>query len=174
MKTIIQWLIEIGKNPSTLSFWLLRLWLGFRALLTGVEKFSGFKIVQEPLLDEAGNPDITGAIVVVKYKFYALGNYHGLPDSLLNTFKKEPLLHPLMLNAFITVLGPLLLLTGGCLLLGLFTRLSLYVMGLLYISLTFGLIMINQNDGVSALAVHVALCAYALHLSAHNKLEIIR
>lgn len=62
MKTIIQSLIEIGKNPSTLSFWLLRLWLGFRALLTGVEKFSGFKIVQEPLLDEVGNPDITGAI----------------------------------------------------------------------------------------------------------------
>ncbi len=174
MKIIIQSLSAIYQSPSILSFWLLRLWLGFRALLTGIEKFSGYKIVQEPLLDETGNPDITGAIVEVKYKFYALANYHGLPEALSANFKKEPLLHPFLLNAYATVLGPLLLLTGGCLLLGLFTRLSLYVMGLLYISLTFGLIMINQNDGIAALAVHVGLCAYALHLSVHNKLEIVR
>jgi len=174
MNSIKQWLLAIYQSPSTLSFWLLRLWLGFRALLTGIEKFSGYRIVQEPLLDEAGNPDITGAIVEVKYKVYSLAHYHGLPDALLNTFKKEPLLPPFLLNSYALVLGPLLLLTGGCLLLGLFTRLSLYVMGLLYISLTFGLIMINQNDGVAALAIHVALCAYALHLSQHNKLEIVR
>ena len=122
MNPIKQWLSAIYQSPSTLSFWLLRLWLGFRALLTGIEKFSGYKIVQEPLLDEAGNPDITGAIVEVKYKVYSLANYHGLPDALLSTFKKEPLLPPFLLNSYAMILGPLLLLTGGCLLLGLYNR----------------------------------------------------
>lgn len=174
MKSMIQTLREAYQSPTTLSFWLLRLWLGFRALLTGIEKFAGTKTVQEPLLDEFGNPDISGALVEVKYKVYGFSYYHGLPESLSNTFKKEPLLSPELVKIYAAVLGPLLLLTGGFLLLGLFTRFSLYAMGLLYISLTFGLILINQNDGVAALALHVALCAYALHISSHNKLEFIR
>lgn len=80
MNSINQWFSEIYQTPSTLSFWLLRLWLGARALLSGIEKFAGTKLVQEPLLDEFGNPDVTGAMVEVKQNegVAALGIHVGL------------------------------------------------------------------------------------------------
>ena len=41
-------------------------------------------------------------------------------------------------------------------------RSSLFVLGLLYISLTWGLILIKQDDGVSWLGVHMILILGAL------------
>ena len=51
------------------------------------------------------------------------------------------------------------------LLVGLGTRLSLFVQGLIYIALTVGLILIKQDDGISWLGIHVALVAFALMLA---------
>ncbi len=46
------------------------------------------------------------------------------------------------------------------LLVGLGTRLSLFVQGLIYIALTVGLILLGQNDGISWLGIHIALVAF--------------
>ena len=72
------------------------------------------------------------------------------------------------------MLGPALLATGLMLLLGLGTRISLFVQGLIYIALTVGLILIHQDDGISWLGIHVALVALALMLAKHNKLTLLK
>lgn len=156
-------------DEKTLAFWTLRAWLGVRAVVTGLEKFTGQKLVSEPLMDEFGNPDISGAMVEVKQKVYGMEYYHGLPEALMGVFQKEPLMPGFMLHAYGAVLGYLLIVTGIFLLAGICTRLTLFAMGLIYTSLTVGLILINQNDGVAWLGIHVLLVAGALALVPYNR-----
>ena len=72
------------------------------------------------------------------------------------------------------ILGPALLVLGITILLGIASRTSLFLLGLLYISLTWGLILIKQDDGVSWLGVHMIMIVMALMLSAHNRLCILK
>ena len=157
---------------STLAMLLLRAWLGVRAILTGVEKFSDSRTLQVPLLDAAGKPDSSGAMVEVTQKFYSLHSYHAIPDSMKERFSQEPLLPIFLTTPYYAVLGWALIALGIAVLLGLWTRASLFLMGLLYVSLTFGLILIKQDGGVSWLAIHVALIAMALSLAKYNRLAL--
>jgi len=158
----------------SLAFLVLRGWLAVRAIVTGIEKFGAYKSVQKPLLDATGQPDASGAMVDVKVKFYAMANYSGIPAGLKGKFANEAMLPPFALTAFDKMLGPALLATGLMLLLGLGTRISLFVQGLIYIALTVGLILIHQDDGISWLGIHVALVALALMLAKHNKLTLLK
>ena len=159
----------------SLAFLVLRGWLGLRALLGGIEKFGAYKTIQTPLIDQTtGQPDASGALIELKVKFYALANYHGVPPALKTKFENEMLLPGFALNLFDKLLGPALILAGVMLLLGLGTRASLFVQGLIYIALTVGLILINQPDGISWLGIHVALVAMALMLAKHNKLALLK
>lgn len=161
-------------SGDTLAFLLLRLWLAVRAIFTGVEKFAGTRLEQTPLLDEFGNPDMSGAMVEVKVKVYGLEHYNSLPPSLQTAFSGEPLLPAWAMNAYSAALGWLLIALGLMLLVGLFTRLSLFLMGLLYISLTIGLILIGQDSGIAWLAIHVGLIALALKWSPANRCALTR
>lgn len=154
---------------KTLAFLLLRLWLAQRAIVAGLEKFTGQTVVKEPLMDEFGNPDVSGAMVEVKQKVYGLAHYHGLPEPLVVAFQKEPLLPGFLLNIYGATLGYALIVTGVLLLLGICTRTVLFITGLIYISLTMGLMLINQNDGVAWLGLHVLITAVALSLASYNK-----
>ena len=157
------------------AFLLLRLWLGLRALLAGIEKYGAYKSVQQPLLDPTtGQPDASGAMVDVKVKYYALGNYSGVPTGLKGKFANEALLPNFALNIFDHILGPAFILAGIMLLVGLGTRASLMLQGLLYIALTVGLILINQPDGIAYLGIHLALVAMAFMLVKHNKLALLK
>jgi thiosulfate dehydrogenase (quinone) large subunit len=159
----------------TLAFLVLRLWLAMRGIVTGLEKFGAYKSVQQPLIDpNTGQPDASGAMVDVKLKYYALGNYSGVPAGLKGKFANEALLPKFALTAFDHILGPLLIATGVMLLIGLGTRLSLFVQGLIYVALTVGLILIHQDDGISWLGIHVALVAFALTLAKYNKLALLK
>jgi thiosulfate dehydrogenase [quinone] large subunit len=169
-----------AENPGgcncdyALAFLVLRAWLGVRALMTGIEKFGAYKTIQQPLIDPTtGQPD-PNAVVDIKVKFYALANYNGIPAALQSKFANESLLPHFALTAFNYVLGPALILTGIMLLLGLGTRISLFVQGLIYVALTVGLILIGQNDGISWLGIHVALIAFALTLAKNNKLALLK
>jgi thiosulfate dehydrogenase [quinone] large subunit len=158
----------------TLAFLVLRGWLAVRAILTGIEKFGAYKTLQKPLIDPTtGMEDPSGAMIDVKVKFYALTNYSGIPAPLKDKFANEPLLPRFALTTFDHLLGPALIATGVMLLLGLGTRLSLFVQGLIYIALTVGLILIKQDDGISWLGIHVALVALALMLAKHNKFALL-
>ena len=166
---------ETCECDYSLAFLVLRGWLAVRAIVTGVEKFSAFNTIQQPLMDPTtGMADPSGAMVDVKVKYYALTNYSGVPPSLMDKFAHEPLLPHFALTAFDRVLGPALIVTGIMLLVGLGTRLSLFVQGLIYIALTVGLILIRQDDGISWLGIHVALVALALMLAKYNKLALLK
>ena len=121
-----------------------------------------------------GQPDASGAMVDVKVKFYALANYSGIPTALKGKFANEALLPQFALNLFDHMLGPALIATGVMLLIGLGTRISLFVQGLIYTALTVGLILIKQDDGISWLGIHIALVAFALVLAKNNKFALLK
>ena len=159
-------------TDKTLAFLTIRIWLGARALFSGIEKFTGTEIVQQPLLDRFGEPDISGAMIEVRQKVYGLQHYHAVADSMGEAFAKEPLLPGFFLAPYYAMLGPVLILLGITLLLGICTRTSLFIMGLLYTSLTFGLILIAQDGGIAWLGTHILLIALALSMAKHNRLQI--
>ncbi len=165
----------LGLTGHALAFLTLRLWLGVRALIAGLEKYSAKITVQEPLLDPAtGMPDPSGAMMDVEKKVYSLSHYHAVPDTLQTKFAAEPFLPDFLTKPFYAALGPALILLGLLLLLGVASRLTLFAMGLLYSALTLGLMLIGQDGGVSWLAIHIGLVALALALADHNRLALTR
>ncbi len=159
---------------SSCAFLLLRLWLGLRAVITGLEKFAGKVSEQKPLLDEFGQPDINGTMVAVDHKVYALKYYQGIPAALQSKFAAEPLLPAYLLKPYGATLGYVLIVAGLMLLLGIATRTSLFINGLIYLSLTFGLVLINESGGVAWLAIHLVLVVAALLLAQHNRFALTK
>jgi thiosulfate dehydrogenase [quinone] large subunit len=159
----------------TFAFWALRLWLGVRALFVGIQKYAAYKSVATPLIDPStGQPDASGVMVNVNIKSYALANYAGVPAALKDKFAHEPLFPKFALVAFDKMLGPAFILTGIMLIIGLGTRVSLIVQALIYIALTVGLVLIDQNDGVAWLGIHIALVAGAFLLAEHNRFAVLK
>ncbi len=156
----------------TLGMLTLRIWLAVRAIQTGVEKFAGTKS-NATAVSIDGAPNTYGLTETSTEKAYALSNYHGVPAPLYDKFSKEPLIPEWGLGLYDKFLGPALILLGITLLLGLATRISLFAMGLIYTSLTFGLILIKQDAGVAWLGIHVIMVAMALALAKHNRLALL-
>lgn len=163
---------QIDSVGASFAFLALRLWLGMRSLLTGLEKFAGVETKQRPLLDEFGDPDISGAMVNVKEKVYGFSHYHGLPQPLRDKFAAEPLMPVWMLDLYSGALGYVLLVLGVLLLVGALPRITLLASGLVYVSLSVGLVLINESGGVAWLGIHVMLVAMALVLVKYNKYAI--
>jgi thiosulfate dehydrogenase [quinone] large subunit len=166
--------------------WLLRIWLAVRAIQTGVEKFAGTKSADQ-IVKVDGAPNEEGLTAAGSLKVYALEHYHGVPEMLVKKFEAEPLLHHVLwtfkdpekspitlVTVYGWILGPALIILGLTILLGLAYRTSLFLLGLLYISLTWGLILIKQDDGVSWLGVHMIMIVMALALANHNRIGILK
>ena len=159
----------------TLAFLALRLWLGVRALFVGIEKYATYKSVAMPLIDPStGQPDASGVMVNVSMKSYALANYAGIPVGLRDKFAHDPMFPKFALTLFDRMLGPAFILTGLMLIIGLGTRVSLLVQGLLFIALTVGLVLIDSNDGVAYLGIHIGLVAAAFMLIQHNRFAVLK
>jgi thiosulfate dehydrogenase [quinone] large subunit len=178
MTALIENRLDTGRKVHwdyTFAFLALRLWLGVRALFVGIQKYAAYKSVAVPLIDPAtGQPDASGVMVNVSVKSYALANYAGIPVALRDKFAHEPLFPKFALVAFDRMLGPAFILTGIMLIIGLGTRLSLIAQGLLFIALTVGLVLIDQNDGVAWLGIHIALVAGAFLLVEHNRFAVLK
>ena len=159
----------------TFAFLVLRLWLGVRALFVGIQKFAAYKSVAMPLIDPStGQPDASGVMVNVSVKSYALGNYAGIPVALRDKFAHDPMFPKFALTLFDRMLGPAFILTGIMLIIGLGTRLSLLIQGVLFIALTVGLVLIDANDGVAYLGIHIGLVAAAFLLVQHNRFAVLK
>ena len=152
---------------------LLRLWLAVRALQTGIEKFAGTKSAEQ-IVNVDGAPNEYGLTAGGSVKAYALDHYHGVPGALMKKFEAEPLMLKFALPLYDKILGPALLVLGITILLGIASRTSLFLLGLLYISLTWGLILIKQDDGVAWLGTHMILIVMALALAEHNRFAILK
>ncbi len=150
---------------------LLRIWLAIRAIQTGIEKFAGVKLSEQPV-DIDGNPNQYGLMGDAPQKVYSFENYQGVPGPLYDQFKAEPLIPEFFLKAYDVILGPALLILGFTVLLGIAPRISLFLMGLLYTSLTFGLILIKQDAGVAWLAIHILLIVMALVYQKYNRWQV--
>jgi thiosulfate dehydrogenase [quinone] large subunit len=157
----------------TLGMLTPRIWLAFRAIQTGIEKFAGTgstaKAVQ---IDGAAND--YGLTEAASYKVYAFSNYQGVPGPLYDKFAGEPLIPTWGLNLYNVILGPALLILGFALLIGLATRYTLFAMGLLYTSLTFGLILIKQDAGIAWLGTHIIMIVAALALAKYNRFVVLK
>ena len=168
----------------TMAFWLLRIWLGVRALYTGLVKFQGTeKVVKDT---EGLSPEDIKALLdggagetvnALGFRFY-----HALPPSgpmSAESFSNSPFMPSFMVGPYCSVLGYALIALGVTTLLGIFTRLSLFVMGLLYVSLTFGFIILEPGlgnasaAGVAYLGVHMIMIVGALLLADYNKFELL-
>ncbi len=137
-----------GKNPDlSFAFLLLRLFLALRALLSGLEKF-----------------ELSGT--------YSFENYYQSMSRMATGITGASFLPLWATKAFALPLGCILLLLGTALLLGLKLRVTLFVMGLVYIALAFGLMAVQEGEGVAWLGVHVGLCAAALVLVRHNRFAL--
>ncbi|MFM9955098.1 MAG: hypothetical protein ACKVVO_13645 [Opitutaceae bacterium] len=133
----------------TYAFFLIRLWLGLRALFAGLEKFEkggaySFTAYYENMGRMASG--ITGA-------------------SFLPLWTTRPFAHSI---------GYLLILVGVTLLLGIKTRLTLLAHGLLYVALSFGLMVVQEGEGVAWLGMHVILAIGGLLLMQYNRLVLVR
>ncbi len=152
---------------------LLRIWLAVRAIQTGVEKYTGLQ-GSDKLVNIDGKPNDYGLTEGTQVKEYALSHYHGVPDALMKKFQAEPLMNAKMLMLYDKVLGPALIVLGLTILLGIATRTSLFLLGLLYISLTFGLILIKEDSGVAWLGIHMIMIVMALSMSKYNRLCVLK
>lgn len=154
---------------------LTRLWLAVRALQTGIEKFAG-NASSEQLATIDGAPNDYGLTTAATVKHYALENLHGVPPPLMKSFQSEPLMSDFFLKVFDVLLAPALLLLGIMILFGIASRTSLLLLGLLYISLTWGLILLGEpgNAGVAWLGTHMLLIAAALVLTPHDRLRLVK
>ena len=188
--------MKFNKITYTMAFWLLRFWLAARAIGTGLTKFQGTKevvkdagglsaddvdILQEVASNAAGGPPVekvTETVQTLGFQFY-----HGLPAKgpmTVDTFSASPLMPSFMVQPYAFVLGFALIGLGLTLLLGICTRLTLFLMGLLYISLTWGFIILetsmgpNAAAGIAYLGVHMVLIVAALLLADYNKFELVK
>jgi thiosulfate dehydrogenase [quinone] large subunit len=160
---------DIGPALGLLS---IRIWLGLRGILTGIEKFAGTKTSDAAVVIE-GQPNTYGLTDTATQKFYAFSNYHGIPPGLRTQFAAEPLLPPFALDLYDKVLGPALIILGVTVLLGILPRISLFLTALLYTSLTAGLILIKQDSGVAWLVAHITPVALALIFADRDRFTLL-
>jgi thiosulfate dehydrogenase [quinone] large subunit len=131
----------------TAAFLLLRLFLGLRTLLAGVEKF-----------ESKGS--------------YSLANYSENMGRMSQGITGASFLPLWMTRSFALTLGYVLVVLGAALLLGVKTRCTLFLAGLVYVGLSFGLMAVQESEGVAWLGVHVGLFAAALVLSRYDRFAL--
>ncbi len=129
------------------AFLLLRLFLGLRTFFAGVEKF-----------ESKGT--------------YSLQNYRDNMIHMAQGITGASFLPLWMTKDFALALGYLLLVFGALLLLGVKTRCTLVATGLLYVGLSFGLMAVQESEGVAWLAIHVGLIAGALVLVRYDRFAL--
>jgi thiosulfate dehydrogenase [quinone] large subunit len=131
----------------TAAFLLLRLFLGLRTLLAGLEKF-----------ESKGT--------------YSLTNYYQGMDRMASGITGASFLPLWATKNFAHSIGYVLLVLGAALLLGVKTRATLVLTGLTYVGLSFGLMAVQESEGVAWLAIHVMMIAGALVLVQHDRFAV--
>lgn len=133
----------------TQAFLVIRLWLGLRAVLAGLEKF-----------ESKGTYSFAGYYENMKRMATGITGASFMP--LWST------------KLFAMSIGYVLIALGITILLGIKTRCSLFLMGLTYVALSFGLMAVQESEGVAWLGMHIALVAGGLVLVQYNRFALTR
>ncbi len=132
---------------QTAAFLVLRVFLGLRTLVAGIEKF------------EAN-------------KSFSFSNYTENMTRMATGISNYSLIPLWAAKAFALSLGFLLVGLGAAILLGIKSRISLFFGGLLYTGLAFGLMAVQEGEGVAWIAVQVMMFAFALTLARHDRIAL--
>ena len=129
------------------AFLLLRLWLGLRTVMAGVEKF------------ESGGT-------------YSFENYYKTMSKMAQGITGASFMPLWMTKTFALPLGYLLIILGLSVLLGVKSRISLFLTGLLYVGLSFGLMAVQEGDGTAWLGMHIVMFVGALVLVRNERFAL--
>jgi thiosulfate dehydrogenase (quinone) large subunit len=129
------------------AFLLLRIFLGLRTLMAGVEKF-----------ESKGT--------------YSLEGYTGNMERMAKGITGASFLPLWATKPFAMSLGFILTILGISLLLGLKTRAVLFLTGLVYVALSFGLMAVQEGEGVAWIGMQVLMFVVALVLVRHNRFAL--
>ncbi len=130
------------------AFMILRLFLGLRTLVAGLEKF------------EAN-------------KSFSFSNYYENMNRLATGISGASILPLWATKSFALPLGYILIVLGLAILLGLKTRAALCLTGLVYVSLSFGLMAVQEGEGVAWIGMQILMFAFALTLVRYNRFALI-
>lgn len=136
------------RTEYTCAFLLLRLFLGLRTLIAGLEKF------------EAN-------------KSFSFSNYTENMTRMATGISNYSLIPLWAAKAFALSLGFLLVGFGAAILLGIKTRTALFLGGLLYVGLGFGLMAVQEGEGVAWIGMQVLMFAVALLYVRHNRFAVV-
>jgi thiosulfate dehydrogenase (quinone) large subunit len=131
----------------TSAFMLLRLFLGLRTLAAGLEKFEANKSFSFSNYSENMTRMAT-----------AISNYSIIPLWASKTFAMS--------------LGFLLVALGLAVLLGIKSRVSLFLAGLIYVGLGFGLMAVQEGEGVAWIGMQVLMFSVALVLVRNERFAL--
>lgn len=133
---------------------ILRLWVGLRLFMAGIDKFR----------DKATKEYHLGDLTVLKKNV----------QPLFDNMTAETFLPSFMVANYVFVLSYALIIVGIWVIVGLFTRLSLFAAGLLFVSLSFGLMALPDDDQAVFRGIEVAIAAFALVTASrqHNRLSL--
>lgn len=137
------------RGEYTAAFLLLRLFLGLRTLLAGLEKF------------EAN-------------KSYSVSNYTENMNRMATGISNNSFIPIWAAKAFAMPLGYLLTLLGLALILGVKSRATLFITGLVYTGLGFGLMAVQEGEGVAWIGMQVLMFAVALVLVRNDRFAVWR
>jgi len=134
---------------ATWAFLTLRLFLALRWIISAIEKY-----------ELGGN--------------YSFENYYTNMRRMAEGIAGNSILPAWATLPYAYALGHVTMLVGILLLLGVKTRWMLVANALLYVSLSAGLMAVEENEGVAWLAIHIALSVAALLLVRHNRFTLTR
>lgn len=137
-----------SRPEYSLAFFVLRLFLGLRTLLAGLEKF------------EAN-------------KSYSFSNYSENMGRIAKGISDYSMIPPWASNVFANSLGYLLVIFGVTILLGIKNRIGLFLAGLVYTGLGFGLMAVQEGEGVAWIGVQVLMFVVALCLVRHERFALL-
>lgn len=148
-------------SDLTWAMLMLRLWIGLRMLLAGFVKFRDISpqgTISVNLENYYGKPGdaASGWINHASEPFY---KYGGLPEPMAKLYTGS--------------LGWMMLLGGIMILLGLTNRLALIFGACVFLSLSFGLMTLDDSQEIAYVAAQFALFVGALALSKHNRLLVL-
>ncbi len=126
------------------AFLLLRLFLGLRTLAAGLEKF------------EAN-------------KSFSFSNYKENMERMATAISNYSIIPVWASKMFALSLGFMLIAFGLGILLGIKSRASLFLGGLVYVGLGFGLMAVQEGEGVAWIGMQVLMFAVALSLCRYQR-----
>lgn len=137
-----------ASSNATAAFLILRLFLGLRAFLSGLEKF------------ESGGT-------------YSFENYGKTMARIANGITGASFLPSWATKAFALPLGYIFLALGIMLLLGIKTRCAFILLALVWVGLGFGLMAVQSDEGAVWIGTYVGLTVGALLLVRHNRFALL-